>query len=176
MRRRTLLTTLAAGLTAGLALPRPAMAATANWADLELLDTEDRSFRLDQSTRPLTLVMLWANWCGICMRELDTVDRIVPAVGADQVEVVLLSHPNDWQADQALLRRRGLGLTAARPSPRNAASSLQSALLSADGTFYVPRALLFSRASGRMVWSHVGGQDWRRADATESIRRFAAHL
>ncbi len=169
--RRTLL----AGMGASLALSAAAHANNppSGWAAMELLDSEDRSFRLYQSSQPLTLVTLWANWCGICMRELDSVASMVPAVGADRLRVVLLSHPDDWIRNQDILRHRRLNLPTARPSSRNAPSLLQSALLSADGTFYVPRSILFSRDSGSVVWSHVGGLDWRRPEVVGLVKKFA---
>ena len=169
--RRTLL----AGIGASLALGATAHATSqpSSWAVMELLDSEDRSFRLDQSSQPLTVVTLWANWCGICMRELDSVASIVPAIGADRVRAVLLSHPDDWTRNQDIVRRRRLNLPTARPSPRNAPSLLQSALLSPDGAFYVPRSILFRRDSGSVVWSHVGALDWRRPEVLGLVERFA---
>ena len=169
--RRTLL----AGIGATLALASTAHANSrpSGWAAMELLDAEDRSFRLDESSQPLTLVTLWANWCGICMRELDTVAGIVPAIGADKIRVVLLSHPDDWSRNQEIVHRRRLGLPTARPSSRDAPSLLQNALLSPDGTFYVPRSILFSRDSLSVVWSHVGGLDWRRPEVVGAVQRYA---
>ena len=171
--RRMLLAGIGASLAAlagtAHASPRPS-----GWADMELLDSDDRSFRLDQSSQPLTLVTLWANWCGVCMRELDTVANVVPAIGADKISAVLLSHPDDWARNQGIVRRRGLGLPTARPSSRNAPSLLQNVLLSADGTYYVPRSLLFSRDTGQVVWSHVGGLDWRRPEVVGLVGKFAA--
>ena len=168
--RRTLL----AGSGASLVLASTARAGTrpSGWAAMELLDSEDRSFRLDESSQPLTLVTLWANWCSACMRELDSISSIVPAIGADRLLAVLLSHPDDWARNQDVIRHRRLGLPSVRPSSRNAPSVLQSALLSPDGTFYVPRSILFSRASGQVVWSYVGGLDWRRPEVVGLVERF----
>ena len=169
--RRTLL----AGAGVSLVLASTALAGTqpSGWAAMELLDSEDRSFRLAESSQSLTLVTLWANWCSVCMRELDSISSIVPAIGADRLLAVLLSHPDDWTRNQTVISQRRLGLRTARPSSRNAPSVLQSALLSPDGTFYVPRSILFSRASGQVVWSHVGGLDWRRPEVVGLVKRFA---
>ena len=169
--RRTLLAGIGASLAA-LADPAHASTQPSGWAAMELLDSEDRSFRLDQSSQPLTLVTLWANWCGICMRELDTVASVVPAIGADKISAVLLSHPDDWVRNQDIVRHRRLGLPTARPSSRNAPSLLRDALLSPDGTFYVPRSILLSRESGQVVWSHVGGLDWRRPEVVGLVGNF----
>ena len=170
--RRTLLAGLSAGFAA-LASTAHASTPPSGWADMELLDAEDRSFRLNQSRQPLTLVTLWANWCGVCMRELDSVASIVPAIGADKISAVLLSHPDDWARNQEIIRSRRLRLPTARPSSRNAPSLLQNALLSPDGTFYVPRSILFSRDSGQVVWSRVGELDWRRPEVVGLVMGFA---
>ena len=167
--RRAALTGLAACLATAAQASQPGP----DWGSLELLDSEDRSLRVDQSAQPLTLLMLWASWCGACLQELDTVQAILPAIGQDKVRVILFSHPNDWVRNQQVARQRGLDLPSARLSPNTRASFVRRALLTADGTFFVPRAVLFSRARNDVVWNHVGGLDWRRPDVLDHVRAWA---
>ncbi len=170
--RRTILMGLAATLAVAAPAHASSPAESPDWATIDLLDEQNRSFRLDQSAQPLTLVTLWANWCGACLQELNTVEAITPAIGADKLRVILVSHPDDWSRNQAITRGRGLTLPTARPSDSNAPGLLHRALLSADGTFYVPRSILFSRATRQVVWSHTGRLDWRRADTLAHLRQF----
>ena len=170
--RRTLLAGLAASMALAATPTARAAGSSQDWASIDLLDAQNHSFRLTQSPQPLTLVTLWANWCGACLRELDTVQAIAPAIGADKLRVILVSHPDDWFSNQAITASRGLTLSTARPADSNAPGLLQRALLSADGTFYVPRSILFDRASGQVVWSHTGGLDWRRPEALGRLRQF----
>ena len=141
-----------------------------DWGSVELLDAEDRTIRVDQSAQPLTLLVLWANWCSVCLRELDATQSIRPAIGADNIRVILVSHPKDWARNQDVARSRGLTLPCARLSPNTRPSFIRRALLSDDGTFYVPHTILFSRPRNEVVLDHVGSLDWRSPEVLTRIR------
>ncbi len=172
--RRGMLGSLGAALLApgAMAGQRDQSARSASlWADLELLDADDRSFRIGDRGKKLTLIMLWANWCAACLRELETVPEIAPAIGPD-IDVILVSHPDDWGRNLRLTRARNMTVRCARPSSENRQSTLQSALLAADGRYYVPRNVLFSPSRGGVIWSHVGGIDWTDPEAAALLRRW----
>ena len=84
--------------------------------------------------------------------------------------MVLVSHPNEWARDQTVSREHAVPFRTARPSASNGRSRVQSALLAGDGMFYVPRTLLYSKASGTVVWNHLGGLDWSAPDALDRLR------
>ena len=157
-------------------LSKPAYAgyrsSTFDWGQIELLDSDDRLFSVDQSPQPWVLIKLWANWCSACMRELDSVANITPALGAQNIDVVMVSHPDDWALNQQVTRGRNLPVRSARPSPMTSPSAIQAGLLNADGDFFVPRSMLFDRRSRSIVWSHMGGVDWSTQAAFEPIRRW----
>lgn len=167
--RRALLAGLGASIashaSAGIVAP-PASA----WADLELLDGQDRRFRLGDTEKPFTLIRLWANWCAVCMAELGAMPSVATALAASGVQTILVSNPPDWSRDHQIARDHGITLRCARPSPANRAAVVRADLMAEDGWFYVPRTVLFSHARQEVLWSHVGGLPWN-ADTLASITR-----
>jgi thiol-disulfide isomerase/thioredoxin len=173
--RRTLLTGIGSSLLLSATATKARAYQTASpWGDLELLDADDRSFRVNELPKPLTLIKLWANWCSVCLRELDSVARIEDAVGAANIDIILVSNPEDWARNQHLARARGLTIRSARPSADNPVSAIRDALFAKDGMYYVPRSVLFSKARQAVVWNHVGGVDWSDPGAVEPLRRWIA--
>ena len=169
--RRTML----AGLATSLALSSRTAARASqestntSWSGIELLDAEDRSFTVDNLGKPFTLIKLWAHWCPTCLRDLASLPDAAPALAA-RLDVVLVSHPNEWARDQQVSREHGVLFKTARPSASNSRSRVQSALLADDGMFYVPRTLLYSKATRTVVWSHLGGIDWSAPESLDRLR------
>ena len=169
--RRSVLAGLATSLLFGSKSPAYAGAGPddTSWSGIELIDSEDCRFRVDDLAKPFTLIKLWAHWCPACLRDLASLPGAAPALDP-RLDVVLVSHPNEWARDQEVSREHRLPFRTARPSAGNAQSRVQSALLSADGMFYVPRTLLYSKAARRVVWSHLGGIDWSTQEAVDRLQ------
>lgn len=174
--RRTLLGLLGATLLSGPASARQQASISPGglWGSIELADVDDRRFRVDQIDSRLTLLILWAHWCPLCLFELGTLSHLPPALADSGIEIVLVSHPSDWTANLRVASDRRIALRHARPSPRNAASVLQRALVARDGIFYVPRNILYDRARQEVVWTHLGVIDWTAPQGIASIARSAA--
>ena len=174
--RRALLGLLGATLLSGPASARQQAAVGPDvlWGSIELADADDRLVRVDQIDSRLTLLVLWAHWCPLCLFELGTLSHPPPAFADSGIEIVLVSHPSDWTANLRVASDRGIALRHARPSPRNAASVLQRALVAPDGIFYVPRNILYDRARQEVVWTHLGVIDWTAPQGIASIARSAA--
>ncbi len=134
-------------------------ALTRLWQGLELVDTDDNVFSIKDATRPLTLIKLWANWCPVCISEIDQLGRVVAALGAQTLDVLLVSHPNWWQEDQAVAQRSGIRFRLATPALRNGRGRIQAALTDGTGLYAVPRSVVFRRA-GEVVMAHQGAMDW----------------
>jgi len=129
------------------------------WQGLDLVDADDTRFSITDSKRPLTLVKLWANWCPVCLSEIEQLDTIVSALGPQNLDVILVSHPDWWESDQAAARSRGVKYRLATADRRNGRARIQAALTDANGMYAVPRSLVF-RQAGEMVLAHKGALDW----------------
>jgi peroxiredoxin len=135
----------------------PALASL--WQGLELVDADDNNFSIKDATRPLTLVKLWANWCPVCINEIEQLDRVVSALGPQNLDVLLISHPDWWGEDQEAAKRRGFRFRLATPDSSNGRGRIQAALTTGNGLYAVPRSLVFRRA-GEVVMAHQGAMNW----------------
>ena len=169
--RRTMLAGLATSLVLSSRTTARAEQERTNtsWGGIELLDADDRSFSVDELDKPYALIKLWAHWCPTCLRDLASLPQAAPALAA-RLDVVLVSHPNEWARDQQVSREHGVPFRTARPSASNSWSRVQSALLAADGMFYVPRTLLYCKVSRAVVWSHLGGLDWSAPETLAKLQ------
>jgi thiol-disulfide isomerase/thioredoxin len=129
------------------------------WQNLDLVDADDNAFSVTNGARPLTLVKLWAHWCPVCFSEIEQLDGVVAAIGAQNLDVILVSHPDWWESDQAAARSRGIRYRLATPGAGNGRARIQAALTDANGMYAVPRSLVFRKA-GEMVLAHKGALDW----------------
>ena len=120
-----------AAIAALAGLPLASRAMAANSADegrqaaallrAEFVDATGGLHRLSELTRPLLLVDLWAAWCSGCIEELPTIDRLARQLGAESIDVVLISHEMNWQDDTAFARKNRLPFRFWRLSPHSAA-------------------------------------------------------
>ena len=105
------------------------------------------------------LVNLWATWCGPCVKELPTLDRLAQAHAIDgEIGVIAVSQdmgpPNSVKAFLAKLKIKDLG--AYQDSAMALSAGLQAEVL--------PTSILFD-AEGREVWRYVGDLDWSGEEA-----------
>ena len=143
------------------------------WKELELVDSNGDSFSIAQSRKPLTLIKLWANWCPVCINELAKLDTLVAAVGPQNLDVVLISHPSWFAGDQETAASRGVRFKLATPSRSNGRGRIQEALMNAEGMYAVPRSMVFAKAGDEVVVAHQGGMDWTNADMVAQLRNAA---
>jgi thiol-disulfide isomerase/thioredoxin len=59
--------------------------------DLEFLDADDKPLRLANLTGKARLINLWATWCGPCVKEMPSLDRLQAEMGKDRFVVLPLS-------------------------------------------------------------------------------------
>ena len=59
--------------------------------------------------RPL-IINVWASWCGPCMEELPEIGKLATALKGRRIQVVSVSHDDDWQAADDALVKAKLGM------------------------------------------------------------------
>lgn len=171
--RRTL---VAAATAWALGSARPAAAEpgrysheTGVWTGSLMLDGAGRSFVLRDSQRPITILKLWAGWCPECAAEMPQLAAMAFALN-QSVEVILVSHPQYWVADQAMARRRSLPFRLATFAPSNSPPIVEQALLGRDGTYSVPKSLAFRERDQSIVLKRENATDWASAAMLSQIR------
>ncbi len=167
-----------AGLGASVIIPAAAARAqsearsplAALWQGISLVDSNNNDFSLKSTGKPLTLVKLWANWCPVCLSEIDQLTSLVAAVGPQTMEVILVSHPNWWEADQDAAKRRQIKFRLATPGEDNSPSRINAALMNANGLYAVPRTMVFRNAGEDVVLAHQGAMDWTDDSVVSQLR------
>jgi thiol-disulfide isomerase/thioredoxin len=105
--------------------------------------------------KPL-LVNLWATWCGPCVKEMPSLDRLAKR-GAGKLQVVVVNQTDDAAAIAKWWAPRQLtNLAAYRDEAGKLGFDFETGVL--------PTTVLYD-AEGKEVWRIVGGMDWDGARA-----------
>jgi thiol-disulfide isomerase/thioredoxin len=112
------------------------------------------------------LVNLWATWCGPCVKELPSLDRLAVRAGS-KLRVVVVNQDDTKQAIDPVP-----GWWAAHPLPHLALyRDGPNALGFAYASGMLPTTVLYD-AKGKEVWRVVGGMDWDGARADKLLADF----
>ncbi len=154
--RRTALGLMASGL-----FWQPAAASQADvLAAAEFTDERNAVHHLDELTRPLLLVNLWAAWCPGCLAEMPTLQSLASRLGPEAIDVVLLSHGMNWNGDLAYARDAGLPFRLWRLSDRVPQAVVANAFRVQGDRFGLPQSLVFAGRRRALVASYLGSRDW----------------
>jgi thiol-disulfide isomerase/thioredoxin len=133
---------------------------------LDIRDGENRPTPLATWRGKAVLLNLWASWCGPCVAELPTLDRLKPLVEPEGVAVVALSL--DRSGKTAVVN------TFARLGIRNLDIHTDEARRAAEelGAPYLPVTLLIDR-DGREAARFVGPAEWDGPPARALLKALA---
>jgi thiol-disulfide isomerase/thioredoxin len=97
------------------------------------------------------LVNLWATWCGPCVKEMPSLDRLAKR-GASKLQVLTVNQTDDAAAIAKWWAPRQLNnLAAYRDEDGKLGFAFETGVL--------PTTVLYD-AQGKEVWRIVGGMDW----------------
>lgn len=101
------------------------------------------------------LLNLWATWCGPCVKEMPSLDRI-SAARAGKLQVLALSQDSGLDKIDAFFAKAGI---------RNLGRYLDAdnAVMGAVKVEMLPTTILFD-AQGREVWRVAADRDWQSAE------------
>ena len=110
-----------------------------------------------------TLVNLWATWCGPCVKELPTLDKLAESHAVDgRLGVIAVSQDMAPQGSvKAFLDKLGIRRLGAYHDDK-------MALTGALGVEVMPTTILYG-ADGREVWRYVGDLDWTGEEAAKLL-------
>jgi thiol-disulfide isomerase/thioredoxin len=137
-------------------LPAPALAFTTR---------DGAQKRLADFKGNLVLVNLWATWCGPCVEEMPSLDRLQAKLG-DKLTVLAISE--DRQGDTVVapfLQKNGIQHLAIFLDSKSAATSA----LGAEG---LPTSYLIAR-DGTIIGKEEGGATW---DSSEMIAKLQPYI
>jgi len=109
------------------------------------------------------LVNLWASWCGPCIKELPTLEKLSDAHNDDgALGVIAVSQ------DMAPHSSVTAFLAAHKIDGLGAYQDPKMALSGALGVEVMPTTVLYDK-QGREIWRYVGDLDWTSAEATKLL-------
>lgn len=110
-----------------------------------------------------TLVNLWATWCGPCVKELPTLDKLAESHAIDgQLDIIAVSQDMAAQGSvKAFLAKLGIEHVGAFHDDN-------MALTGALGVEVMPTTILYG-ADGREIWRYVGDLDWTGEEAARLL-------
>ena len=110
-----------------------------------------------------TLVNLWATWCGPCIKELPTLDKLAASHAVDgQLGVISVSQDtSDQKAVKDFLANLGV-------KDIGAYHDGSMALSSALGVQTMPTTVLYG-SDGKEIWRYIGDLDWTGPEAQKLL-------
>ncbi len=90
-----------------------------------------------------------------------------------QVDVVMLSHPDNWDRDRDAARRHNITLRLATLAPGTDYWTRSAAFEERDRTYTVPRSLVYRRDGKGIVLAQRGSEQW---DSAANLRRLRSFL
>lgn len=138
--------------------PRPA-------PDISFSSRDGEALRLADFHGRTVLVNLWATWCGPCVEEMPSLDRLQAKLGDDVTILAISEDRRGAAAVDPFVAKHGLKALATYLDPDAKATH-------AFGVDGLPTSFLIDR-DGRIVGWLQGGADWDTPAMIALLRRYA---
>ena len=131
--------------------------------DESFFDPDGKTVTLASFKGKPLLVNLWATWCGPCVREMPTLEKVAERAG-DKLKVLTVSQDREGIDIGATFTKGGFKLLERYRDPENK-------LGFAFSTGVLPTTVLYD-AEGKEVWRVTGGMDWNGPRANTLLAEF----
>ncbi len=131
-----------------------------NWT-LKTLDGQE--VKLEQFRGKVIFLNLWATWCGPCMMEMSSLQKLYDRM-KDKVVFIFASDENLEMAKQ-FIDQKGFDMPV---------YIYESGPPSAYNTFGIPTTFIIS-ADGQVVYEHIGAADWGTQASVDFLRKVLEH-
>ena len=139
---------------------RDAAEREAFWQHVPLRAQDGASLAPSALHRPVVLVNMWAHWCPGCLLEFASMRRMAAAMG-DRLDVLLVSHPVNWVADQAFAARHPIGFPLYTFPSGTSQDTIDLAYAAeSPGAYSVPQSLALAGRRRQLAWSVEGAEEW----------------
>ncbi len=101
---------------------------------------------------------------------MPSLEALAAKMPASQMDIVLLSHPDNWARDQDAAARRRLPFRLATLSPANPLWVRQAVFEERNRAYIVPRTLVYRAQERAVVMAHQGAERW---DSPANVRRIS---
>lgn len=128
--------------------------------ELSVTDVDGVKTSLPLATGKVTILNIWATWCGPCRHEMPSLDRLAGSLDKEKIEVVGLSVDTDNYVVREFLIERKVGFKNYMDPDMNAANNI-------FGIRVFPSTFVFS-PKGELLEVIEG---WREWDTDEMVKK-----
>ncbi|MFO1519745.1 MAG: TlpA disulfide reductase family protein [bacterium] len=129
--------------------------------DFSLADKTGRKISLKDYRGKVVLLNFWASWCGPCVSEMGSLEKLHQHFQGRPFEVVAVSLDEDgWKAIDAFLKKIPVTFTILLDSDNSVADRY--------GTYRVPETYLLN-GEGQIVEKILGPQEWMEGAILKKI-------
>lgn len=139
--------------------PRPA-------PDVDFTTRAGEPVRLSSFRHRLVLINLWATWCGPCVREMPSLDRLQAKLGGDLTILAISEDRGGAKTVDPFLAKHGIKTLTAYLDPSGAVAH-------AFGVQGLPTSFLID-GDGRVLGSLEGAADWDSPAMMALLRHYIA--
>ena len=132
--------------------------------DATFLEADGGSIQLSALRGRIVLLNFWATWCGPCVEEMPSLDRLQGRMASDDFAVVALSEDRGMPTVERFFKKLGLARLGRYLDPDN---GLQGRL----GINALPTTMILDR-DGRALGALVGAAQWDSPEALALIRYY----
>lgn len=131
----------------------------------EFTGRNGESYTLEKFRGKVVLVNFWATWCGPCVREMPSLERLHARLGGGRFTVLALSQDRGgWARMAPFLEKHGLDGLPAFHDPK--AMTARAARVGA-----LPTSVLYGR-DGRELGRLTGHAEWDSGEAVALLRHY----
>jgi thiol-disulfide isomerase/thioredoxin len=128
-------------------------------------DLEGRSTKLSLAAGKITILNIWATWCGPCRHEMPSLDRMANLLDKDKFQVIGLSFDTDDYVVREFLIERKVTF-------KNYIDSAMQVSNSTLGVRAFPSTFIFS-ADGKLLEVIEGWRDWDTKTMVQRMENLA---
>ncbi len=132
--------------------------------DFVLSNLQNEKKTLNSFHGKLILLNFWASWCGPCLEEMDSLDKLYQKLKNKNFEVVAVSLDEEgWEAIDSFLKKTPVTFPILLDENFSVAQSY--------GTYRVPESFLIN-TKGEIVEKIIGPQNWMDDKVVKKIESF----
>lgn len=119
--------------------------------DFTLKNLKGDSISLSDYKGKAVFINFWAKWCGPCVQEMPSIDRLNRVVSGDEIAVITINIGEDGDVVENFMKDNNLNLEVLLDSYKSVASKY--------GVRSIPSTFIIDK-SGRITGTKIGAHEW----------------